>query len=157
NKVLLLKFGAKEILSLTQMWRGPAAQAESMANNMKKMSVRERGFDLVKKGGAPRWGEPLLAPGKLSTNTTEPYVVDTLTVPETNPFNSWIRCSGIDFFSDGTRAAVCSVSGDVWLLSNIDDKLDRVTWKRYATGLFQPLGLKIVDDNVYVLGRDQIT
>jgi glucose/arabinose dehydrogenase len=30
-------------------------------------------------------------------------------------------------------------------------------WKRYATGLFQPLGLKIVDDIVYVLGRDQIT
>ena len=26
-----------------------------------------------------------------------------------------------------------------------------------ATGLFQPLGLKIVDERVYVLGRDQIT
>jgi len=122
-----------------------------------KLPKRSR-FDqlLVKmpslKGGAPRWGEPLLVPGKLSTNTTDAYVVDTLTVPEKNPFNSWIRCSGLDFFADGTRAAVCSVSGDVWLLSNIDDKLDRVTWKRYATGLFQPLGLKIVDDLVYVLG-----
>ncbi len=109
------------------------------------------------RGGASRWGEPLLVPGKLSTDTNSAYVVDTLTVPENNPYNSWIRCSGIDFFSDASRAAVCSVSGDVWVLSNIDDKLDRVTWKRYATGLFQPLGLKIVDDKVYVLGRDQIT
>ena len=109
------------------------------------------------KGGKPRWGAPIPVPGKLSTNTTEAYVVDTLTVPENNPFNSWIRCSGLDFFADGTRAAVCSVSGDVWLISNIDDKLDRVTWQRFATGLFQPLGLKIVDDLVYVLGRDQIT
>jgi hypothetical protein len=80
--------------------------------------------------GQPRWGEPLLVPGKLSTNQIAPYVVDTISVPETNRFNSWIRCSGLDFFSDATRAAVCSVSGDVWLLSNVDDKLDRVTWKR---------------------------
>jgi glucose/arabinose dehydrogenase len=108
------------------------------------------------KGGAPRWGEPIQVAGKVSPEPG-PYVVDTITVPETNRFNSWIRCSGLDFFSDGSRAAVCSVSGDVWLLSNIDDKLDRVTWKRFATGLFQPLGLRIVDDKVYVLGRDQIT
>ncbi len=113
-------------------------------------------FATVDKGGAPRWGEPLAAPGKVGTND-EAYVVDTLSVPETNPYGSWIRCSGLDFFSDASRAAVCSVSGDVWILQNIDDKLDRVTWKRFATGLFQPLGLKIVDDKVYVLGRDQIT
>jgi glucose/arabinose dehydrogenase len=112
---------------------------------------------LPTKGGAPRWGAPLAVPGKVSTNATQPYVVDTITVPETNRFNSWIRCSGLDFFKGGKRAAVCSVSGDVWLIDNIDDKLDRVTWQRFATGLFQPLGLKIVDDKVYVLGRDQIT
>ncbi|MEA2708829.1 MAG: hypothetical protein QOF78_1430, partial [Phycisphaerales bacterium] len=37
------------------------------------------------------------------------------------------------------------------------DKLEKLTWKRFASGLFQPLGLKIVNDQVYVLGRDQIT
>jgi hypothetical protein len=62
----------------------------------------------------------------------------------------------MDFFSDG-RAAISTWSGDVWVVSGIDDKLDHVKWKRFATGLFQPLGLKIVDDQVYVLGRDQIT
>jgi glucose/arabinose dehydrogenase len=35
--------------------------------------------------------------------------------------------------------------------------LENVSWKRYAAGLFQALGLKIVDNQVYVLGRDQIT
>jgi hypothetical protein len=160
NNCVVLKFsGKKPEAAHIRIERGPASKAVGMrwalANGISPdAGSLGRNF---KKGGLPRWGEPLLVPGKLSTNTTEPYVVDTLTVPETNPFNSWIRCSGIDFFSDGTRAAVCSVSGDVWLLSNIDDKLDHVTWKRYATGLFQPLGLKIVDDKVYVLGRDQIT
>jgi hypothetical protein len=42
-------------------------------------------------------------------------------------------------------------------VSGIDQELQKVTWRRYATGLFQPLGLKIVDDRVHVLGRDQIT
>jgi glucose/arabinose dehydrogenase len=32
-----------------------------------------------------------------------------------------------------------------------------VKWRRYASGLHQALGLKVVDDKVYVLGRDQIT
>ena len=32
-----------------------------------------------------------------------------------------------------------------------------LTWRRVAAGLFQPLGLKIVDGEIYVMGRDQIT
>jgi hypothetical protein len=108
------------------------------------------------KGGPRLWGEPLKTPGRPGLSTGA-YVVDTFPLPENNPFKSWIRCSGLDFFSDGTRAAVCSLSGDVWLVSNIDAKLDKVTWQRFATGLFQPLGLRIVKDTVYVLGRDQIT
>ncbi len=109
------------------------------------------------KGGPRLWGQPLLVPGKpASTNAPGAYVVDTITVPEENPFKSWIRCSGVDFFSDG-RAAVCSLSGDVWIVSNLDSKLDKVTWQRFATGLYQPLGLKIVDNKVYVINREQLT
>jgi len=107
------------------------------------------------KGGPKIWGEPISTKGVIG-NEEGPYQVDTLTLPETNPWKSWIRPSGFDFFSDG-RAALCSVSGDVWIIDGIDGKLDKLTWKRFATGLYQPLGLKIVDDKVYVTGRDQIT
>ena len=106
-------------------------------------------------GGPTRWGEPLVTKGELGKEDG-PYQVDTLTLPENNPWKSWIRPSGFDFFSDG-RAALCSVSGDVWIISGIDAKLDKLTWKRFATGLFQPLGLKIVNDKIYITGRDQIT
>jgi hypothetical protein len=108
------------------------------------------------KPGAPLWDKPIVTKGEVSTSTTQPYVLDTITVPEENPFHSWMRLGGMDFFSDG-RAAVTTWSGDVWIVSGIDDKLDKITWKRFATGLFQPLGLRIVDDQIYVLGRDQIT
>jgi len=67
-----------------------------------------------------------------------------------------MRLTALDFFSDG-RCAVCTMNGDVWIVSNIDANLERVTWKRFATGLYEPLGLRIVDDTIYVLGRDQIT
>ena len=32
----------------------------------------------------------------------------------------------------------------------------RLTWRRIASGLFQPLGLKIVDGTIYVTCRDQL-
>ena len=160
NKCVLLKFdGKKPALAIVRIWRGPADKVSGMAESLSNgMSPTAGALSLATKlGGKPRWGAPVPVPGKLSSDATSPYVVDTISVPETNRFNSWIRCSGLDFFSDASRAAVCSVSGDVWLISNIDDKLDRVTWQRFATGLFQPLGLKIVEGKVYVLGRDQIT
>ena len=67
-----------------------------------------------------------------------------------------MHLAGVDFLSDG-RAAVCTMSGDVWIVSGIDEKLEKISWKRFATGLFEPLGLRIVKDKIYVLGRDRIT
>ena len=107
------------------------------------------------KGGPARWPQVVKTRGTLGTGE-KPYIVDTIEVPEENPWSAWMRFGGIDFFSDG-RAALCTLSGDVWVVSGIDEKLESVSWKRFAAGLFQPLGLRIVDDQLYVLGRDQIT
>jgi hypothetical protein len=107
------------------------------------------------KGGAARWTEPVVTKGVRGTGE-EPYVVDTITEPVNNPWNAKTFFGGFDFFADG-RAAICTFHGDVWVVSGIDDSLEKLTWKRYATGLFQPLGVKVVKDTVYVLGRDQIT
>lgn len=104
---------------------------------------------------SPRWPQELATVGS-TTETKESYAIDTITIPFENPFNALFFTSGHDFFSDGS-AAVCTVHGDVWVVSGIDRDLKNVRWRRYATGLFQPLGLRIVDDLVYVLGRDQIT
>ncbi|HUE97358.1 MAG TPA: hypothetical protein VMN39_11905, partial [Longimicrobiaceae bacterium] len=87
---------------------------------------------------------------------TGPFAVDVLTLPEDNPWNSFVRLTGVDFLSDG-RAVVSSLSGDIWLVSGITEQLGTLGWKRYATGLNQPLGVRVVDDQIYVTGRDQIT
>ncbi|MEI6232194.1 MAG: DUF6797 domain-containing protein [Planctomycetota bacterium] len=106
-------------------------------------------------GGPAHWPEVIETKGVLGTGDGA-YVVDTLTVPYKNPYNSEMLISGMDFFSDG-RAAVCTFGGDVWIVSGIDDKLEHLKWKRFASGLYHPLGLKIVKDEIYTLGRDQVT
>jgi len=103
-----------------------------------------------------RWPEKLTTQGRLGSEDG-PYAIDELTAPEANPWNSWLRFSGIDFFRDGRRAAVSTWNGDVWVIDGIEGSLEQLRWQRIAAGLFQPLGLRIVDDEIYVLGRDQIT
>lgn len=87
-----------------------------------------------------------------------PFAVDTLTVPvqNLNPHQSWMRTSGFDFYPDGKRAAVCTWMGDVWIVEGIDQLEGTLTWKRICSGLFQPLGLKIVNDKIHVTCRDQL-
>lgn len=110
------------------------------------------------KPGPKLWGQPLVTQGEVAKadRDTAPYVVDTITLPFDNRYAALFFCGGHDFLSDG-RAAVCTLHGDVWLVGGIDQELERITWTRFATGLFQPLGLKVVGDQIYVTGRDQIT
>ncbi|MHB8519191.1 MAG: DUF6797 domain-containing protein [Limisphaerales bacterium] len=117
-----------------------------------------RAIDLkpLTQGGPARWPQTVRTRGKLGSDAG-PYAIDTITWPDENPWNSWMRFGGFDFFKDNTRAAICTWSGDVWIVSGLDDTLTALTWRRFASGLYQPLGLKIVDDQIYVLGRDQIT
>ena len=105
--------------------------------------------------GPRQWTAAIVTRGKCSTES-KAYVVDTLTLPFDNPYGALMFISGLDFFSNGD-AAVSTVHGDVWIVSGIDAGLERLEWRRFATGLFQPLGVKIVDDRIYVVGRDQIT
>jgi mono/diheme cytochrome c family protein len=107
------------------------------------------------KSDGGRFSETLTTVGT-TTESGGPYVIDTLTLPFENPWNALLFTAGHDFFRDGT-AAICTLHGDVWTVSGIDRELKQLRWRRYATGLSQPLGLKIVDDRVYVINRTQLT
>ncbi|TWT38863.1 plastocyanin/azurin family copper-binding protein [Blastopirellula retiformator] len=102
-----------------------------------------------------QWPEELVVEGKLG-NSDGPYAIDSIPMPTNNPYGTLIFPSGHDFLSDGT-AVVSTMTGDVWLVSGIDDQLKAVRWKRFAAGLHQALGVVVADDQIYVLGRDQIT
>jgi hypothetical protein len=135
------------------IWGGPNADLPKSVDALKPSAALANPASLAK-AGPPRWGAPIETQGKLGKE--EPYAMDELALPDNNPYNSWLRPGAHDFFPNGD-AAVVNLSGDVWLVSGIDEKLERIKWKRFATGLFQPLGCRIVDGKIYVLGRDQIT
>ena len=109
-------------------------------------------------GGSVRWPEVLVTRGELASEDAEAaYVLDRLTLPDNNPYGLELRIGGFDFFSDPTTAAICTWDGDVWIVSGIDADLDTLEWKRFASGIHEPLGLKIVEDRIYTVSDDQIT
>ena len=136
------------------IWNGRAAdEAKAEAAIAKLGAVAD--VAALTKGGPARWTAPITTKGTLGANDGA-YAVDTITAPYDNPYKSWLRFGAMDLFADGTRAALSTWSGDVWVVSGIDATLGELKWKRFATGLHQPLGLRIVNDEVYVLGRDQL-
>ncbi len=82
------------------------------------------------------------------------FAVDTLLAPQGNPWLAQTRFTGLDFLPDG-RMAVCTWDGDVWLVQ-CDEVNSKLTWKRIASGMFQPLGLKFVNGHIYLTCRDQL-
>jgi glucose/arabinose dehydrogenase/mono/diheme cytochrome c family protein len=106
------------------------------------------------KGGDLRWPEQLTTAGKLGDGKGA-YVMDTISHPSENPWNAWLRTSALDFFDDG-RMALATHGGDVWIVSGIDDDLGNLRWKRYAAGMYEPFGLRVVDNIVYVTCKDRL-
>jgi hypothetical protein len=104
------------------------------------------------KPGPARWGKPIESK-LVKGDESGPFAVDTLTIPYDNPHKALFFCTGLDFLPDG-RVAMCTCHGDVWLAKVSGDT---VGWQRFATGLYHPLGLKVVDGKVVVLERGQLT
>jgi azurin len=111
-------------------------------------------LDVIEKPGVAQWPQWIETKGELGTQT--PFATDRITIPFENPHGTLFFITAHDFFSDGT-AAIATMTGEVWLVKGIDEKLEKLRWKRFATGLHQPLGMKVMKDKLYVLGRDQIT
>ena len=106
------------------------------------------------KGGPAQWPQTVETKGV--RGATAPFAVDTITLPFDNPWKSLFFLGGHDFLPNGD-GVICTIMGEVWTVGGLDDQLDHLRWHRIATGLNQPLGLRVIDGAIYVLGRDQIT
>ena len=110
-------------------------------------------------------GRPTKWPESVTTETKAEFAeagaafaVDNLTVPDENPWDSHMQMGGFDFDpNDADKAAICTWLGDVWLVEGIASAPPAtLKWKRIASGLFQPLGLKFRDGDIFVACRDQL-
>jgi len=134
---------------------GAVAQLE--LESLAKRSEGPMDLDQLLSGGKKRWPGLIATTGKMGESQSG-FAVDEIELPwdARSPWNSWMRLGGFDFFADGQRAAVATWLGDVWIVDGLGGDFSNHHWQRIATGLFQPLGVKIVNETIYVSCRDQI-
>lgn len=101
-----------------------------------------------------RWPQEVTTALVRSTSTGA-YVVDDVELPFENPWRRNVRLGDIQFQKDGTGFGV-TLDGDVWMVRGLHGPDGRVTWRRFASGLHEPLTLAVRDDEIFVFDRNGI-
>lgn len=105
---------------------------------------------------APRWPQTVTTTVKLSS-AKDAYVVDHIPLPANNPWKRGVRPADVQFMKDG-RAFLTTLDGDVWLARGLDvaNTSGTITWKRYASGLHEPMTCAIRDEELFVFDKNGI-
>jgi sugar phosphate isomerase/epimerase len=133
------------------LWRGPVSAWELFLKEAKSKEI-----PTAVTSDPARLSVPVVETRGQRGMDNDFLAVDTLTLPYENADKALLFGSGIDFGPDGS-GFLATIHGDVWRVTGVDDSLQRLRWTRFATGMYQPLGLKVRDGEVFVLGRDRIT
>ena len=132
--------------------RADAASLESLA----KTETQPLDLTPLTRGGPPKWTQTVTTTS-VAGDESGPFITDDFPLPLDNPWQSWLRPGGFDFTPDGKAAIVAMWNGDVWRVEGVMDKAPaKLTWRRIASGLFQPLGVKFRGDELFITCRDQI-
>jgi len=103
---------------------------------------------------ARRWPQEVTT--KVTPSTAkDAYVVDDIALPLDNPWRRNVRLGDIQFLEDGTGVGV-TLDGDVWFIRGVHEPDGTVRWRRFASGLHEPLTLAIREGQVYVFDRNGI-
>ncbi|CAG5018781.1 hypothetical protein DYBT9275_06070 [Dyadobacter sp. CECT 9275] len=152
NRYLTVKIPAGAAREATvAIWKGPSKKRSVFEKFCKKTHITFPDFTA---GGPAPWKETVLTQGELSPDTAA-FVTDRLTLPLHNSWKRNVRVADIAFFRDG-RAAVVTFEGDVWTIDGISSGLQNLKWRRIASGLHEPMSVEIVNERVYVFGREGI-
>lgn len=101
-----------------------------------------------------RWPQRVTSRASLSS-AKDAYVVDNIPLPLENPWQRNVRLADIAFFPDG-RAAAVTFDGDVWTIAGLNGDLGKVVWRRFASGLHEPLSIGIRGQGLFVFDRNGI-
>jgi putative heme-binding domain-containing protein len=131
-----------------------AATPETVAEHAAALAVPAAPRSLIGRAAPQLWGAEIRTRVSAGVDSG-PFAADVLTAPEANPWNAQVRFSGIDFVGP-TEAVLCTWDGDVWRVEGITASAGTLAWRRIATGLFQPLGIKVINGVIHVGCRDRI-
>jgi len=101
-----------------------------------------------------RWPEEFTTLVDRSSENTS-YVVDDIALPLNNPWKRNVRPGDIQFLSDGTGIMV-TIDGDLWKVNGLRDPSDSIRWRRFTSGLHEPMSAAIRDNQIFVFDRNGI-
>ena len=80
-------------------------------------------------------------------------------ISQARPDDFLPKVGGMDFLSDGRLVvSTWDAAGSVFILDNVQSgDPSKITVKTIAKGFAEPLGLKVVDDEIYVLQKQELT
>ena len=151
NAIVNLPAGPNGLSFTLVMWQGKVEQKAQFDQLLSQANTEMPDF---RKGGAARWKNAVLTKGQVAPDTAA-FVTDMLTLPIPNPWKRNVRVVDAAFF-DGNKAALVTFEGDVWILEGINRKLSKLKWKRFASGLYEPQSIEIVEGDIYVFGKEGI-
>ena len=147
--VAALPSGAKTRLFISRV---DAASLDALAKGDKT----PLDLEALTKGGPRVWTQEVTTTS-VAGKDDGAFASDDFPLPVENPWQSWMRPGGFDFTPDGKAAIVAMWNGDVWRVDGVMDKAPaKLTWRRIASGLFQPLGVKFRGDDLFITCRDQL-
>ena len=83
------------------------------------------------------------------------FVVDDVELPVENPWRRNVRPGDIQFLSDGTGVLI-TIDGDVWLVRGLSEPGGVARWRRFTSGLHEPLTVAIRKDEIFAFDRNGI-
>ncbi|MEP6794087.1 MAG: PA14 domain-containing protein, partial [Saprospiraceae bacterium] len=95
-------------------------------------------------------------PGDMSSEVS---VHPSFDLTQARPWDFLPKVGGMDFMSDGRLAiSTWDPSGSVYLLTNVESgDPAQIKVKRIASGLAEPLGLKVIHDTIYIMQKQELT
>ncbi len=141
---------------LTLSWRPPGSTAWSVVPNsalraptgeVRVTSPGKKQIQAIAEMGVPGDGQPL----------TGVHPAFDLAQARTVDFKP--RVGGMNFLPDGRMVVCCwEPDGGVYVLDGVaGDDPKKITVKRIAAGLAEPLGLEVVDGRIFVLQKQELT
>ncbi len=155
NLRLKINAGGPVNLTISHCPAETVADARTVEGRMKELQ-NVVDLSVLTRGGPANYPETLTTK-IIRGDDNGPFAVDVFERPTSNPWNCQLRLTGLDFLPDGKTAIISSWDGSVWRVNGFAEPESKtLTWQRIAAGLFQPLGVKCVGENIYVICRDQL-
>lgn len=156
HELLVEYFENEADQSLKLEWMPPGASGYSV---VPKSALETQGGEVHVTSPGPKRTMDRLWPARPGDMAPLAAVHPSFELTPARPRGFEPKIGGIDFLPDGRMVVCCwEPEGGVYVLDGVQDGVQsRMTAKRVAFGLAEPLGIKVVGGEVFVLQKQELT